>query len=206
MHLTHLDLGCGKQPRNPYGRPNLYGVDLHAGGIPDRPEVTYKQANLAIEPIPFEDDTFDSISAFDFIEHVPRQLYRDGAIVTPFMDLMDEVWRVLKPGGLFYAVTPAFPHADAFKDPTHVNIITDETHTYFCGKNSYGRNYGFVGDFKPLRVEWVDQKNAHTADTSFRKTLRAIHRRITRRGGLSHLLWELEAVKSPATGLARGAA
>lgn len=110
------------------------------------------------------------------------------------MNLMDEVWRVLKPGGLFYAVTPAFPSPEAFQDPTHVNIITDKTHEYFCGEDAYGRNYGFKGTFEPVRVRWVTAKNAYTANESFRKTVRHWHRRITRTG-FFHLLWELRALK-----------
>jgi SAM-dependent methyltransferase len=194
MHAgKHLDLGCGMQPRNPYGRDQLTGIDVH-GGLPPGSPFEYRCANLALEAIPFDANTFDSISAFDFIEHVPRQLAIDGRIRLPFIELMNEVWRVLKPGGLFYAMTPAYPSPKAFVDPTHVNVITDETHSYFCGTEAYGRNYGFKGDFRPLRVEWVAEKNAHTADQSLRKRLRTLHRRFLA-GGLSHVLWELQAIK-----------
>jgi SAM-dependent methyltransferase len=190
---THLDMGCGQIPRNPYGRAELFGVDLHAGLL-NQPSVQYRQANITLNPIPFDDNSFDSVSAFDFIEHVPRQAVMGGQIVLPFMNLMDEVWRVLKPDGLFYAVTPAFPAPEAFQDPTHVNIITEKTHEYFCGQDAYGRNYGFKGDFEAIRVRWVTRKNAATADESFRKTLRHWHRRI-KHGRFSHLLWELRALK-----------
>lgn len=190
---AHLDLGCGQRPRNPYGRAELFGVDLHAGLL-DQPSVQYRQANLTLNPIPFDDNSFDSVSAFDFIEHVPRQAIMGDRTILPFLNLMDEVWRVLKPNGLFYAVTPAFPSPEAFQDPTHVNIITEKTHEYFCGHDAYGRNYGFKGDFEAVRVRWVTAKNAATADESFRKTLRHWHRRITN-GRLYHLMWELRALK-----------
>lgn len=190
---THLDLGCGQYPRNPYGRAELFGVDVHPGLL-DQPSVKYRQANLTLQPIPFDDDSFDSISSFDFLEHVPRQAIKGERLVLPFIDLMNEVWRVLKPGGLFYAVTPAFPSPEVFQDPTHVNIITNKTHEYFCGQDAYGRNYGFRGNFEPVRVRWVTAKNAYTADESFRKTMRHWHRRITN-SGFFHLLWELRAVK-----------
>ena len=32
----------------------------------------FRLANLSIDPIPHPDSSFDSISAFDFLEHVPR--------------------------------------------------------------------------------------------------------------------------------------
>ena len=77
-----------------------------------------------MQPIPYPDCSFDSISAFDFIEHVPRILaINQESTKFPFVELMSEIWRVLKPNGMFYALTPAFPHGAAFHDPTHVNFI-----------------------------------------------------------------------------------
>lgn len=190
----HLDLGCGRKPRNPYGYTELSGVDLYQH--PELPrDVTFRQANLTMQPIPFEDNQFDAISAFDFIEHIPRIL-SDGKDGTrfPFIELMNEVWRVLKPDGTFYALTPAYPRPEVFQDPTHVNIITDRTHEYFCGHRRYARNYGFNGEFAVLRAEWMDTKNASSAEKSLRKTVRGSFRALFK-GGESHFLWELKAVK-----------
>jgi SAM-dependent methyltransferase len=163
----HLDLGCGKRPRNPYGRALLCGTDVRAlqpEDLPD-PAIDYRVANVVLDPIPWPDHHFGSVSAFDFIEHVPRLLMTpDGrSTVFPFVRLMDEVWRVLAPGGCFYALTPAYPSPQAFQDPTHVNIITDQTHTYFCGERPLGRIYGFSGQFEVMRVGWVDQATHFTA-------------------------------------------
>ena len=57
----HLDLGCGARPRNPYGRRDLYGVDLYR----PRTDVDFEfaAANLALEPIPFASDLFGSVSS-----------------------------------------------------------------------------------------------------------------------------------------------
>ena len=71
---------------------------------------------------------------------------------------MNEIYRVLKPGGLFYASTPAFPSPEAFQDPTHVNIITDGTHEYFCGGNPDARIYGFTGQFVAIEAERIYPK------------------------------------------------
>lgn len=72
---------------------------------------------------------------------------------------MSDIWRVLKPGGIFYARTPAYPSAAAFQDPTHVNIITDQTISYFARRPALdgslvdpwgldlGKRYGFKGEF-----------------------------------------------------------
>lgn len=190
-----LDLGCGGQPNNPYGLSEVCGVDLYKSKDIS-PRVNFQIANITMQPLPFGDSELDVISAFDVIEHIPRVL-PDGAGGTrfPFIDLMNEIWRTLKPGGIFYAFTPAFPHPEAFQDPTHVNIITLNTHTYFCGPKSYGKNYGFKGEFEAIRVEWEHKKNVITADKTFRKKLRSFARAVKFDGRKSHLLWELRAVK-----------
>lgn len=214
----HLDLGCGGVPRNPYQRGELCGVDIQPLVLPD---IDYRSANLSIDPIPFPDNHFQSVSAFDFIEHVPRILPTSDGQNTrfPFIELMNEVWRVLAPGGLFYAITPAFPDPDAFVDPTHVNIITDQTHTYFCGDEPKGAMYGFDGRFDAKRVLWVhgpssyDVSNVngspdrlarlpsrHTGAKGITRELRALSRRLRGRGETeksrrSSLLWEFVAIK-----------
>ncbi|MBC8055443.1 MAG: methyltransferase domain-containing protein, partial [Rhizobiales bacterium] len=175
----HLDLGCGATPRNPYGKAELYGIDIRAFAA--EPAFVFRAANLALEPIPFPDNHFASVSAFDFLEHVPRALpSADGtAMRFPFLDLMSEVWRVLAPAGRFYALTPAYPHREAFQDPTHVNTITLRTHEYFCGERPYGVNYGFVGRFEARRAEWVVSRDAEVAgDFTWQQRLRRLRRRL----------------------------
>jgi SAM-dependent methyltransferase len=190
---VHLDLGCGKFPRNPYRRSQLAGVDLRPLAKAEGFEL--RCANLAIDPIPWPDHVFGSVSAFDFIEHMPRVLpTADGrGTRAPFIELMNEIWRVLAPGGRLYALTPAYPAAMAFQDPTHVNIITERTHEYFCGPNPLGRMYGFDGAFHCVRAEWVVSRDAETAVTFDRgQLLRRWRRRM--KGQLTHLLWESEAL------------
>jgi SAM-dependent methyltransferase len=154
-----LDLGCGNTPRNPYQAKYFYGVDVVDTGNPD-----VKVADLAIEPIPFEDNSIDFITAFDFVEHIPRIIYIDGKKRQPFIELMNEIWRVLKPGGIFRAHTPAYPHKEAFVDPTHVNFITEDTVRYFCkdsGLDSFGKMYGFNGAFEPVALGWDETYKFH---------------------------------------------
>jgi hypothetical protein len=144
-----LDLGCGDKPRNPFHADELYGVDVRdnlAGNI--------KSADLVIEPIPFADDSFDYLTAYDFIEHVPRIIYAPKRRHA-FVEVMNEIHRVLKPGGLFLSHTPAYPHGEVFRDPTHVNIITDETFPlYFDDETRWASIYGFKGAFKVRLQEW----------------------------------------------------
>lgn len=211
----HLDLGCGKFPRNPYARGTLAGVDIRPLQASDT--FDYRVANLSLQPLPWEDGSFGSVSAFDFIEHVPRVL-ADGVGGTrfPFIEVMNEVWRVLAPGGLFYALTPAYPYAAAFADPTHVNIVTTTTHEYFCGESPMGRMYGFRGRFEARRVHWTHPADAYStvagspenrAPRTGLKRVAGALRNLSRRlrgqdphelDGRVYVLWELRAIKDGA--------
>jgi tetratricopeptide (TPR) repeat protein len=144
-----LDLGCGLRPKNPFNADEVFGVDVR-----DDIPANIRSADLAIEPIPFEDNLFDYVTAHDFIEHIPRVLYVPSRR-NAFIELMNEVYRVLKVGGMFLSNTPAYPHAPAFQDPTHVNIITFETFPlYFDDVNRWAAMYGFKGAFKITFQEW----------------------------------------------------
>lgn len=187
---VHLDLGCGRQPRNPYRAPVVFGVDI--AGVQD---VNVLAADLSCEPIPFANEYFDSVSAYDFLEHVPRVAYsnKSGSTAFPFIQLMNEICRVLKPGGRFYASSPCFPHEAAFIDPTHVNPLTKKSHVYFVGDEPLASMYGFVGRFDLLRA-YRYRPRAPYADLS-----PSFFQRLQRHsevffGDASHVLWEFVKV------------
>jgi len=149
MTTKSLDLGCGMAPKNFFGAEQVYGIDVRT----DLEKNIYK-ADLAIEGLPFSDDFFEFVTAHDFIEHIPRLVYVPERR-NSFVELMNEVWRVLKMGGRFLSVTPAYPQPAAFVDPTHVNIITEQTFPlYFDDQNRWAKGYGFNGAFKIVSQEW----------------------------------------------------
>jgi len=149
MPTKSLDLGCGPNPKNFFNADAVYGID-----VKDDLEHNILRADLAIEPIPFESDFFDYVTAHDFLEHIPRLLYLPQRRL-PFVELMNEVWRVLKVGGKFFSHTPAFPQAAAFWDPTHVNFITEQTFPlYFDDERRWAGTYGFKGAFKIESQGW----------------------------------------------------
>lgn len=158
-----LDLGCGQNPRNPFGARKLYGIDI-------LPEVHLQNQRLLVEPklssdfeyipvtrrskIPFEDDFFCAVTAFDLLEHLSRE---PNPHANEFIFIMNECFRILKKGGIFFAITPAFPSPAAFQDPTHTNFISEMTIHYFAGQNPGAENlgYGFNGRFNIIDQFWM---------------------------------------------------
>lgn len=144
-----LDLGCGPQPKNPFNADEVFGIDIR-----DDLGSHIRCADLALQPIPFGDHEFEFVTAVDFIEHIPRLAYVPHRR-NCFIEVMNEIWRVLKVNGIFLSMTPAYPKAEAFRDPTHINIITEETFPlYFDDENRWAAIYGFKGAFKITRQEW----------------------------------------------------
>ncbi len=190
----HLDLGCGANPRNPYNAEDLFGIDILERHNSNLPNFSYKSANVILEKIPFDENYFDSISAYDFIEHIPRLIAIDGKITFPFIDLMNEVYRVLKPNGIFYAITPVYPKESVFMDPTHVNFLTKNSYKYFTSPYNSASMYGYVGNFNKIRNKVVkfsyEENNYGFVDKIFQKIFIEIYPRAKQ-----HILWEFSAIK-----------
>ena len=205
---VHVDIGAGKSPRNPFRASRLIVCDF----IPAKFE--HSQAQFPSEfvacdltrELPFDSNSIDSISAYDVLEHIPRwERLGDGTVTFPFINLMNEIHRCLKPGGLFLAVTPAFPSPAAFQDPTHVNLISEATHIYFVGDEPWAEiiGYGFTGRFEEMYVGWLYGFGPYEMNVSSGQSLgsRATYARIKilrflkalKRRHPTHLLWVLVA-------------
>ena len=152
-----VDLGAGRFPRNPLRARRLVAVDvLDEAAFVENSNVEYVRT-IPGEQLQFDDEQVDCCTGYDFLEHVPRfDRLTDGRAVNPFIEMMNEIYRILRPGGVLIAVTPSFPREAAFTDPTHVNPITPGTHEYFSGHvHARQLGYGFNGDFNCLAAEWI---------------------------------------------------
>lgn len=118
-----LDIGCGLGSfleRAELVHPDwtLAGSDIDLEGVSttqDRvPRATIVQATA--EQAPFSADSFDVITAWDVIEHIPH-----------LSAVASEVSRMLRPRGLFMFVVPVFDGITGpiirrlDKDPTHIH-------------------------------------------------------------------------------------
>ncbi len=151
---SSLDLGSGPNPRNPFGATRLYGVDIRSYDICEN----VLKCNLGFDSLPFGDSSMGAVTAFDVLEHIPRFAMVSSTSLFPFVSLMNEIWRVLRFGGLFYSLTPAYPFKEAFQDPTHVNIMTEDTLDFYFGPRGWARIYGFFGSFDIVEQGWQGSK------------------------------------------------
>jgi SAM-dependent methyltransferase len=77
--------------------------------------------DLNIFPYPFSDNTFNEIHAYEVLEHL-------GSLgdYKFFFKQFEEIWRILKPDGVFIGMVPGPKSPWIFGDPGHTRIIQPE--------------------------------------------------------------------------------
>ena len=95
--MKSLDLGCGKRKYS-----GAIGLDINplndADVISDLDYLVY----------PFKSEIFDIVICENVLEHLKEPLHA-----------MEEIYRILKPGGIVKILTPHFSSDDSFSDITH---------------------------------------------------------------------------------------
>jgi len=121
-----LNLGCGYQKRS-----SFINLDKNPDVEPDLIcDVT--------KGLPYEDNTADEVLAFDFLEHIPPD---------KVTFVIDEIYRVLKPGGLFEHFTPSTDGRGAFEHPDHASFWNINSWKYYANGNPHRNMLGVKARF-----------------------------------------------------------
>lgn len=145
-----LLLGCGRSRDKrlvPYGQPKTWGELITLDMVEDhKPDVLFDLSDLGYVPLPFEDNTFDEIHAYEVLEHIGSQ----GDYQT-FFAQFEELHRILKPGGYLCATCPSYLSMWAWGDPSHTRVITSGT-LVFLSQAQYALQVGKspMSDFRSI--------------------------------------------------------
>lgn len=127
-----LLLGCGSSREKKFWLPDhqewegLVTLDFDADHKPD------VVADID-SPLPFADDTFDEIHAYEVLEHLGTQ----GDWKHWFAE-WTEYHRIIKPGGVFLGTVPWYKSVWAWGDPGHTRAIPP-TMFSFLEQSHYGQ-------------------------------------------------------------------
>jgi SAM-dependent methyltransferase len=160
-----LNLGCGRN--SIAGWTNVDSMKLP--GV----DIVADLDRCADTPLPFAADSIDEFLLSHVIEHLRAPL-----------PLMQELWRIAKPGAKVTIHTP-YGHSDeAWEDPTHVRPYFLNSFGYFSQPFYFRADYGYRGDWQPEHIVLKVNRAGHdgmTADQVLAKimTLRNVVREMT---------------------------
>lgn len=143
MPELKLNLGCGEKCLEGY-----INIDNDPGVKVDQ-FIDVAETGL----YKFDDDTVSEVRADDFLEHIP---------IGKTVYVVEEIFRVLKPDGIFRHQTPSTDGRGAFMDPTHRSFWNRNSWMYFCPDLVGGRRfYNIKAAFRILQLEdvWTDPEN-----------------------------------------------
>lgn len=156
MKPTVLILGCGrKQDIARYGLMNgttpLTAEDVNFltldGDASVNPTLV---CDLGNTPIPLPEDSVDLAVALHVLEHIGVQ-----GDTRQWFSFWEDLYRVLRPGGVLQLECPLHSSVWAWADPTHVRGISEYTFLYF-NQDSYRHKdsaiptYRIRADFEPI--------------------------------------------------------
>ena len=103
---------------------------------------------------PWPDSSVEAVLALDVFEHLPSKRHT-----------MNELWRVLQPGGMATVEVPTLPGVGACCDPTHVSLWSAGDFEYY-EKGNFARErfrgssyYGVKADFRIVSMEPSSYQN-----------------------------------------------
>ncbi|GAA5197785.1 hypothetical protein GCM10023322_69760 [Rugosimonospora acidiphila] len=108
-----LDLGCGRTKQY----PSNIGVDRY-------PTPAVDIVSDLREGVPAADHSVDAVFTVHVLEHL-----------IDFLSLIDDVHRVLRPGGMLHVISPWWRFVNAVADPTHVRYLDVQTIKGICDRH-----------------------------------------------------------------------
>lgn len=119
---------------------NVVRLDVNSD---HKPDVIH---DLRVHPLPFIDNEFDEIHAYEVLEHLAYQ-----GDFKFFFDEFSEYARILKPGGLFFASVPMTGSPWVWGDPSHKRTIQKES-LVFLSQDQYKAQVGVtpMSDFRNI--------------------------------------------------------
>lgn len=122
-HEEHkrIDVGCGTRG----GDDNCVGIDFIDYG--------QKYVRDITKGLPFCDNSVEFIRCHNTLEHI-----RSEDVIL----LLNEMWRVLKPGGRADIIVPPATHHNAFADPTHKSFWNTSSFAYVSGSRPRNSSIG----------------------------------------------------------------
>lgn len=112
-----VNLGAGHDIKNGYVNHDIANID-NINVVHD----------LNIFPWPWDDKSVDEIIAYDVLEHL-----------NDFMKSMEELYRIMKPGGKLLIQVPYWNSWAAWADPTHKKSFNEFTFHFFDPNSKFNK-------------------------------------------------------------------
>jgi hypothetical protein len=125
-----LDIGCGW-----HKEAGWVGMDIQSiEGV----DIVH---DLTVLPWPVESASVVEAKAWQIVEHIPPAAVTENGMRRPFLEFMDECWRVMRVGGRIDIETPHALNPDFWNDPTHCNPCTEVTFKNFDPESKRYQTY-----------------------------------------------------------------
>ena len=139
-----LNIGCGYRKMG----DGFINID-------NRPDVEPDLVWNVLDGLPYPDSSVDFVLANDFLEHIP---------IGKTVQVIEEIFRVLKPGGIFESMTPSTDGRGAFSDPTHVSYWNKCSWLYYMA-DDYRALYGIKAKFAGKVQDYITNDELHIVHT-----------------------------------------
>lgn len=145
--MAKLNLGCGNKPIDGFVNHDL---TKHSPYV----DVAWDLNDL---PWPWEDESFEKIAALSVLEHLRQRL----------LDSMNELWRLLAPGGVAVIKLPFWKANLTWEDLTHLHMVGPGIMDQLDPRTKRGTQYWF---YTPRKWR-IEKQQVNSAKTSFHWTM-----------------------------------